>query len=249
MGLLPRKITSRRQALWFALQIGLYAMLSAVVVTALIMEITGKVIPDIYGFSIIVPLVVAPPIGYWIANLIYEITLLGEEVKRIAYVDELTGIANRRAFFEQALDFVAQAKNTDEATSVILIDIDHFKNINDTYGHKTGDALLVLVADTLTRSIGENNGVVGRIGGEEFVVLVMDKNSSDALARADQIRLDIKNAAIEARNEHICVTASIGLAIHKPGEELDDTLIRADKALYLAKNAGRDRVASLMAVA
>ena len=191
------------------------------------------------------PLIVAPPIAYWLANSIYEITRLRDEIERIAYVDALTGIANRRGFFEKANHFIAQLNDTDDSVSVILIDIDHFKNINDTWGHRAGDAVLVVVADILTRSLRDANGVVGRIGGEEFALLVVHRRMSDVTGLADGIRLNIKSAAIDARNTSITATVSVGLAHHLAGDDLENTLLYADKAMYLAKNARRDRVVNL----
>ena len=242
MGILPKKIVSSRQVFWLTAQITAYALISAVVVTILAMKFTGKNIPEIYSFAIIVPLVVTPPIAYWLANLLYEISRMGEEIERIAYVDDLTGIANRRAFFKHAPDLISQSQGNKASVAIILVDIDHFKNINDTYGHKAGDAMLILVADILTQSMRDTTGMVGRIGGEEFALLVIHEESSHALTIADQIRVNIRNASIGARNALVSSTASVGLARHTPGADLDTTLIMADRALYLAKNAGRDRV-------
>lgn len=243
----PKKVSSRREVLWLTVQVGAYALLSTLAVVTLLMKIIGKDVPDIYLYAVAVPLINAPPMAYWLANLIYEVTRLGDEIERIAYVDDLTGIANRRAFFERAPVLIEQSKEPDANISIILIDIDNFKRINDTYGHKAGDAVLVAVADILTEAMRDANGIVGRIGGEEFALLVVRKNMSDAIDLADQIRLNIKSAAIETQNAFISATVSIGLAHHSPEDDLDNTLLRADKALYLAKNAGRDRVMGLMA--
>lgn len=242
---LPKKIVSRRQVFSLTVQIAAYALISTMVVTTLIMKLTGKFIPDIYPFTIIVPLVVAPPIAYWLANVLYEITRISEEIERVAYADDLTGIANRRAFFEKAPDLITKSQEDQNKVSVILVDIDHFKNINDTYGHKAGDAMLILVADILMQSIRETGGMVGRIGGEEFALLVIHKESTHVMDLADQIRLNIRSASINTRNTLISATASIGLTRHTGGADLDNTLLYADKALYLAKNAGRDRVVML----
>ncbi len=245
MRFIPKKINSRSQVFWFTVQIDAYALISSTIVTTLIMRLTGKYIPDIYLFTTVVPLIVATPIAYWLANLIYEITRIGQEIERIAYADDLTGIANRRAFFEHAPELIAQSKEAEATASVILVDIDNFKNINDTYGHSAGDAVLILVADILTQSMRDTRGLVGRIGGEEFALLVIHKEKSYVIGLADQILLNIRNATINARNAMISATASIGLAPHSAGADLDITLLCADKALYLAKNTGRDRVVIL----
>ena len=208
---LPKKIVSRHQAFCLTVQIVAYALISSIIVTTLMMKFTGNVIPEIYPFAIIVPLVVAPPIAYWLANVLYEITRIGDEIQRIAYADELTGIANRRAFFEKAPDLIERSQPHAEIVSIILVDIDHFKNINDTYGHKAGDAMLMLIADILTQSIQETGGIVGRIGGEEFALLVIHKETSRAVALAEHIRLNIRNASITIRGAPISGTVSIGL--------------------------------------
>jgi len=244
---LPKKVSSRREVLWLTVQVVAYALLSTIVVVTLLMKIIGKDVPDIYLYAVAVPLINAPPMSYWLANLIYEVTRLGDEIERIAYVDDLTGIANRRAFFERAPVLIEQSKDPDPNISIILIDIDNFKRINDTYGHKAGDAVLVAVADILTEAMRDANGIVGRIGGEEFALIVIQKDITDVIALADQIRLNIKKASIDTQNSSISATVSIGLAHHSPGDDLDNTLLSADKALYLAKNAGRDRVMGLMA--
>lgn len=242
MRFLPKKIVSRVQVFFLTLQIVAYSLVSAIIVTTLIMKFTGKIIPDIYPIAIIVPLVVAPPVAYWLANVFYEITRIGEEIERIAFADDLTGIANRRAFFEKAPDLIAQSILDGTTATIILVDIDHFKNINDTYGHKAGDAMLMLIAEILTQSIQDASGIVGRIGGEEFALLVIHKDRARVVDLADQIRMNIRNASITTRDTPIAGTVSIGLAHHKTGTDLDNTLHCADKALYLAKNAGRDRV-------
>lgn len=242
----PQKVSSRREVLWLTFQVGAYSLLSTLAVVTLLMKITGKDVPDIYLYAVTVPLIIAPPMAYWMANLIYEVTRLGDEIERIAYVDDLTGIANRRAFFERAPVLIEQSKDPDANISIILIDIDNFKRINDTYGHKAGDAVLVAVADILTAAMRGANGIVGRIGGEEFALVAIQKDLADVIALADQIRLNIKKASIDTQNSLISATVSIGLAHHSPGDDLDNTLLSADKALYLAKNAGRDRVMGLM---
>ncbi len=245
MRFIPKKINSRSQVFWLTVQTTAYSLISSTIVTTLIMRLTGKYISEIYLFAIVVPLVVATPIAYWLANLIYEITRIGQEIERIAYADDLTGIANRRAFFEQAPDLIAQSNEAETTAFIILVDIDNFKNINDTYGHKAGDAMLILVADILRQSMRHARGMVGRIGGEEFALLVIHKERSHVMALANQIRLNIRNASINTRNARFSATASIGLASHAAGADLDITLLCADKALYLAKNAGRDRVVTL----
>jgi diguanylate cyclase (GGDEF)-like protein len=245
MHFLPKKIVSRRQVFWLTIQIAAYALISSAIVTTFMMKFTGKFIPDIYPFVIVVPLVVSPPIAYWLANLLYEITCIGEEIERIAYADDLTGIANRRSFFEQAHELIARSLSELDRVFIILVDIDHFKNINDTYGHKAGDAMLILVADVLSQSMKDISGIVGRIGGEEFALLVIHKESAQVLDLADLILSNIRNASINARSAQISATASIGLAPHVAGADLDDTFLCADRALYLAKNTGRDRVVFL----
>jgi diguanylate cyclase (GGDEF)-like protein len=166
------------------------------------------------------------------------------ELHRVATTDALTGLPNRRTISERAVQRFVQAKALAQPFSVAVIDIDHFKRINDRYGHDAGDHVLQRVANTLSEHV-RGKQFVGRQGGEEFVALLEDANAQDAASAAERLRAAIA-AATKPSEKHVePVTASIGVAtIDEDDVSFDDLLRRADRALYAAKNAGRNCVRS-----
>ncbi len=151
--------------------------------------------------------------------------------------DPLTSLHNRYYLMEQVPVMIEQAKNSGKPLSMLVIDVDHFKKVNDTHGHSTGDAVLVGIAETL-RSLIRNNMLLVRYGGEEFVMLFPGTNLLQASVGAEHIR-----SRIEALNPGgIPVTASFGAAEWKPGESFDQLFRRADECVYKAKAAGRNQV-------
>lgn len=164
--------------------------------------------------------------------------------ERAASTDYLTGLANRRTLAATGAQRLRQAARDGRAFAIALLDIDHFKTINDRLGHDAGDLALVHVAQCLQRVCGERH-LLARHGGEEFVaVLALD---SDAQARvvAEQLRQAVRTHPFRHGDEVLTITVSIGLALRRePDRSLDDLLRRADAALYAAKRGGRDRVES-----
>lgn len=156
--------------------------------------------------------------------------------------DALTGICNRRSFFERGSKLVAVARRHDQALSLLMLDIDHFKRINDTYGHAGGDQALVRLTEALADAC-RTTDLLGRIGGEEFALLLPLTGSSDAEVLAERIRERIKHTLITTDKGAFDLAASIGVAgLSQDDETLDALMARADEALYRAKAAGRDRV-------
>lgn len=165
-----------------------------------------------------------------------------EAAERAARVDALTGVANRRAFNEAAESEVQRALRYGTPVSLILIDLDHFKSINDSYGHQTGDAVLVSFARTITEAVREVD-VVGRWGGEEFVVLLPGTIAAEALRAAERMRAALSERDLYFQGRQIRFTASFGVAEFNPAElSFYSLLDRVDAALYEAKKAGRNRV-------
>lgn len=154
-------------------------------------------------------------------------------------VDSMTNLLNRRGFVERA-DKLMQ--NEEEAPlSLLLIDIDHFKSVNDTYGHPVGDSVIKGLGMIILKAAG-SSAVCARLGGEEFVVLVPRTNLAAATQLADKIRMAIREARFAGVPVSYEVTASIGVTTAKPHYTLDRLLLISDEALYRAKRAGRDRV-------
>lgn len=167
---------------------------------------------------------------------------LVEESRRLATIDALTGLNNRRSFIEAATRAIARADRYVEPLSMMLFDLDHFKQINDNRGHASGDRVLSTVGK-LVHARMRDSDVCARWGGEEFVVLMPQTPAGAASQAAERLRTAIAGTRIEDdAGEAIPVTASIGVATLRPGEKLDAFVDRADRAMYQAKTSGRNRV-------
>ncbi|MGE5505693.1 MAG: diguanylate cyclase [Actinomycetota bacterium] len=164
------------------------------------------------------------------------------DLHRLATTDPLTGAANRRQFIHLAMQEIERSLRYGSALSMIMIDIDHFKHINDAFGHSVGDEALIAVVAACRASLREVD-VVGRMGGEEFAVLLPETALPGALEVAERLRRAISAAVPRSAPEGLKLAASLGVAQRATGETVvDHVLGRADKALYRAKNEGRDRV-------
>lgn len=154
----------------------------------------------------------------------------------IATADPLTGISNRRSFFEQAGKCLEKA-GTEKVVSALMLDIDHFKSVNDTHGHDIGDRVLCQV----TEAVGDFAPIFARLGGEEFAALLPGAGVDEAIAVAEKMRTTIAGLSIQAEIGSFSVTCSIGVAERSQGDDIDKLLKKADTALYEAKQTGRNR--------
>lgn len=168
----------------------------------------------------------------------YRLKAHNAELERISRTDALTGLPNRLSLNAVFQAESTRAKRYGHPLSIIMLDIDHFKMVNDELGHLAGDALLVAIAQAIRKTIRDCD-VVGRWGGEEFLVLCPETDATGAMLVAQRIRQAVRDAATPARRAH---TISGGVAELAPDETVDALLSRADKALYRAKDTGRDRV-------
>ena len=160
-----------------------------------------------------------------------------------AHRDVLTGLHNRRAFFGRSNYIYEQSKRFGHSTAIIMMDLDHFKNVNDTYGHGVGDTVLQSVAELLQRQLREVD-IVARMGGEEFAFALPETDPDNAAAFAERIRIGIEDLVTSKNGYEIRLTASFGVATCAGGAANIETLLtRADKALYSAKRNGRNQVA------
>lgn len=167
-----------------------------------------------------------------------------ESVRREALTDGLTGLHNRKAFDQRFQELTDDAKREGKALTLLMMDIDFFKSFNDNFGHQVGDQVLRLVARTLTDGV-KGKDFVSRYGGEEFVVLLPETNLDSAIFVANSLRQAIANKEVINRSTGDKlgrITISVGAAEYRKGEKTTDFLDRADKALYRAKNNGRNRV-------
>lgn len=169
-----------------------------------------------------------------------------DHVRREAVTDSLTGLANRKAFDMAYGTIVRESQNTKQTFALLMIDIDHFKNFNDSYGHQVGDQVLRLVAKTLKDGV-RGKDIVTRYGGEEFALLLPNTPLSAGVAVANNLRKAVATKDVVNRSSGEVlgqITMSVGVAEYIDGEEIETLMERADKALYAAKKNGRNQVAS-----
>jgi len=168
-----------------------------------------------------------------------------QKLEKLVLIDELTQIFNRRAFFEISNKILKQANREHKKISVLMLDIDFFKKINDTYGHAAGDVVLKSIAQIVQKNIREND-VFARIGGEEFAILLYDVDASRSIIIAYKILESIRKSSIVYKNTPIHITISIGVYCNEfpidENSKIKDFLFKADQALYKAKKTGRNKV-------
>lgn len=165
-----------------------------------------------------------------------------QQLRRTAEVDALTGALNRRSLDQSINRSFMHAHRDRQPWSVLFLDIDHFKSVNDRHGHACGDHCLREVAALLRRQLGDED-IFGRYGGEEFMVVLPGRQTEMARAIAEQLRASVENADLRWQDQALRLTISVGVATHVAGEAMPQpTVERADKALYSAKRSGRNRV-------
>ena len=170
-----------------------------------------------------------------------EMTMV-RTMKDLADLDALTGIANRRSFYDQIEQLIG-GQRVGCPISVIMLDIDHFKSVNETYGHKAGDMVLQRIASLLSQNIRAQD-ILARYGGEEFIIAIPDMGASEAVALAHRLRMSISAFEEIYEGQPIKVTASLGVACDTtgPGFDMESLMRTADGALYEAKSSGRNAV-------
>lgn len=228
----------------FALSRSVWTTLAAVVLNFLVYQLFTHVafldvtMPPNPWSDVLVTASVAGPISflayYFLGRAIMALAISRDSFERLSRTDPLTGLLNRRAFAEAIAAF--------EAPYILaVIDIDRFKAINDTYGHGAGDVVLVEVARELREVLGRDTAVA-RLGGEEFGVILRDRNKAEAVAAMDLVRAALASRTFDAEGASISVTFSAGVARGDGKTGYSIWLTHADKALYFAKAAGRNRV-------
>jgi diguanylate cyclase (GGDEF)-like protein len=183
---------------------------------------------------------------YMIASAFIVLAMAKERNEKIhktaATVDPLTGIANRRAVVANGANLIRRIARPGRPVAALMFDLDHFKRINDQFGHATGDSALIVFAQTLTANL-RSTDVLGRLGGEEFAAILPNMNADEALAAADRVRRAFMEAAKQIDGHPVLATLSAGVAVTTDSTlSIDGLLSRADEALYAAKAGGRNRV-------
>jgi len=169
-----------------------------------------------------------------------------EKLERLANFDSLTGLYNRRAILGKLHELINLANRYKEDFSLVMLDIDHFKRVNDRYGHLTGDEVLEKIAALIRRNIRDTD-TVGRYGGEEFIIILPQTNLSSAWGVAERLRTIIEKAEMkDPAGTVFAITVSQGLAGWERDEDATSLISRADEALYKAKEKGRNRVQILL---
>ncbi len=180
-------------------------------------------------------------IGLWIIHADISRRRAQERILReLATHDPLTGIYNRRQFFQLAQQELGRTNREKGAMSLLILDVDHFKQVNDRYGHLAGDRLLINTAEVLSSGLRDFD-IIARYGGEEFVILLPNTQLSQACEIAERLRSEVECSMVVFEGQEIRVTVSIGVTAYRYQEQSRELLARADRALYRAKNDGRNR--------
>lgn len=167
-----------------------------------------------------------------------------KHLRHLAERDPLTGLYNRRAFFERAYVQLDCLRTSLGTGGLAILDIDHFKRVNDTYGHDCGDVAIRAVAGVLLEAAAAHGFLAARFGGEEFVMMFVGKSSDEIFDCCEAVRLAIEACDVRSEQSRIILTVSIGIACISLDEGIDNNLNAADQMLYMAKNQGRNRVIS-----
>ena len=172
---------------------------------------------------------------------ITEVTNMLRQLESLAITDHLTGVFNRRHFMTLIDRQMAMAKRHNLPVSILMLDIDHFKKVNDTYSHITGDHVICVIAQAVARQIRAHD-VIARYGGEEFIILSSEKDEKSLMSFGNRLRKAIENEIITFEGNTIQITASFGAVMIMPGQSFKEGMEAVDKALYKAKKSGRNKV-------
>jgi diguanylate cyclase len=240
-------------ALMTVFVVGGYALLIVMVYLNRPSEITLQV-EIVQLFALFATLLQFSGLGTFIANLRDKVRDQNKELKlrnselehallrieELAMRDELTGVFNRRYLMEAIKSEKHRCERNGGTFSICILDVDHFKQVNDTYGHAAGDDVLKAIAGTALQALRQTD-YFGRYGGEEFALVLPGASVDDALITTERVRSDIEALRFADISANLNVTVSIGIADSGPNEDIAHTLQRADQALYRAKSSGRNR--------
>jgi diguanylate cyclase (GGDEF)-like protein len=217
-------------------------LLSVLLTIVAVLNLEGVDVVTSLLIAATVPGVVAPLVSWTLVGLIIKLENMERQMRDLATYDSLTGLLTRQAFFHDAQNYLNLTERNKSAFAAIMLDIDHFKVINDTYGHHVGDRALKALGSFLKNHLRKSD-IIGRIGGEEFAVILPRASSEDALKLAQAIQSDLEKLTITEKKKRIPLTVSIGVTFH-PGDtppDINRILKKADTALYRAKHTGRNR--------
>lgn len=195
-----------------------------------------------FVISTFIPMIIAPSISWYFIKLFIHIHHLEQDMRELATFDDLTKVMARKAFLINTNQIFELQKRTKEELSILYIDIDDFKKVNDTYGHNFGDDVLRNFGFILNKN-KRTSDLIGRLGGEEFAFTLPNTNLAGAKHFAEIIRNIVKDNKIKHNSENISYTISIGISTLSANRDisLDELINQADKALYDAKHTGKDK--------
>lgn len=193
-------------------------------------------------YCVVIPALVAPIVSYASIRLLHDLELAESKLRQLATKDSLTGLGTRRHFLELAGWALEKSRRSGEAVSVLMMDADHFKQINDTLGHVAGDRVLAAIGQVI-HNVCRAADLAGRYGGEEFAILLPATPTAMAVAVAERLRSTVEAEVAQMAGLAKAVTVSIGVAMTDAGNPPLQTMIeQADAAMYAAKHAGRNCV-------
>ena len=220
------------------------AVAASLLITCLLSYLlAGNWLPDAKGFIIatLAPLLIAPCASYLNISLSYRLRLANERLRALSETDPLTGTLNRRSFMDVASRELSLARRHCVPTSIVLMDFDHFKEINDRHGHAAGDQALVHAIEVIRGVIRESD-VLARFGGEEFILLLPHTAREGALSLSARILHEVGRTPIDLPGARLSITLSAGSVTCETSETpLDLMMSRADELLYKSKQLGRNR--------
>ena len=213
------------------------AILISLMMTTLVVNLTGEGITlTAVLAAVVIPVLTAGLFGTIILRLVYELEEAEQRFRELATLDDLTGIKNRRYFLEIAERDLAIAKRYGVEFSILLIDLDEFKRVNDSYGHMVGDNFLKAVAQACNNELRKTD-LLARLGGDEFIVLIPQSNYVDTDHYMERLKQKISEIQIVGDNLGIHITASIGAARYTGAiDSIDKLMSLADRAMYDSKN-------------
>lgn len=191
--------------------------------------------------SSLIPIILAPLLAWHLVKMTFKALKVEKQLKRLTTYDSLTQLFSRGAYFEKSEAVFEEAKSYGKSFCVMVLDLDHFKSINDNFGHDAGDYVLYKFGE-LIRNLGISNHLCGRVGGEEFAFTLVNMDIQDSEQFAELLRNKLANTIMLHNNHELKVTTSIGISEYQDDElTLNELLIQADKALYQAKRNGRNQ--------
>jgi diguanylate cyclase (GGDEF)-like protein len=219
------------------------SVLSAILAATIAMLIAGySNFLFAYGLAAGIPAIVAPITIYPLVRSNRELRRAQVTLREAALTDDLTRLPNRRCFFERAEEMFDVAGERGQSVAALMVDLDRFKDVNDSHGHIVGDEVLAAVAvrDAVADFV-DSDWIVARLGGEEFAVLTAGMTSVSLARLAELVRHNVRDCGLEHKGKRIETTVSVGVSIGSADIGVDAILKAADDAAYVAKRAGRDR--------